>query len=571
LNKILKQFSDTFKNILTKTTAIQKGIIAAVILAVVFSFFFIINFSSTTNKIALFSTAIQNDQDYYNIIRHLEAENYVFSVDNELKMIYFDNIAQARSARAVLVRKELIPNDIDPWEVMDQEKWTITDFERNVNLQRAITKELELHILALDDVDSVSVIISQPKEELFKENQKEVTASIRITPKFNSDLAKNEEKVKGIVKLVKLSIPGLEEKNITIIDNKGTILNSFQDRIENTILRDTQTVLNIKTKQEQELEERIRKSLTEKVTVVSPNRISVNVSLGLNVDQTTSDATIYTPMEIVPQDPNAPYNTRQVATDVIISRDYVEGNFQGQGFSPWGPPGQEGQVAPEYADLTDLIGKWDGKSARENMALNQEQVKKSNTAGSLTKITAGILVDGTYKFLFDDKGNYIIENGSRKREYVEPSIAEIAAITSALEGAMGIDRSRGDVINVSGFQFDRLDEFRKDDDFYFAQQRKNLYVLVGVISFAVLVIGFVLFRFVSSELERRKRLREQEEARQAELLRQQQLLEAQRAEVENLITVESRTDELIQQIANVVKERPDDVAKLMRTWMLLGD
>jgi flagellar M-ring protein FliF len=37
------------------------------------------------------------------------------------------------------------------------DRWTLTDFERDVNLRRAITGQLEQHIFALEDVDDVNV------------------------------------------------------------------------------------------------------------------------------------------------------------------------------------------------------------------------------------------------------------------------------------------------------------------------------------------------------------------------------------------------------------------------------
>lgn len=70
--------------------------------------------------------------------------------------------------RAILVREELVPVHMDPWALFDIDRWTITDFERSINLRRSITRAVEQHIVALDDVDAVSVNLVMPEKALLK-------------------------------------------------------------------------------------------------------------------------------------------------------------------------------------------------------------------------------------------------------------------------------------------------------------------------------------------------------------------------------------------------------------------
>ena len=101
------------------------------------------------------------------------------------------------------------------------ESWTTTDFERDVNLQRAITKQLEQHIIALDDVDNVSVTLVVPKTELFAGGPEADDRSIIITPKPGSDFTTNRKKIEGVQRLIKLAVAGLKDENIVITDNTG--------------------------------------------------------------------------------------------------------------------------------------------------------------------------------------------------------------------------------------------------------------------------------------------------------------------------------------------------------------
>jgi flagellar M-ring protein FliF len=126
----------------------------------------------------------------------------------------------ARRMKAILISEDIIPAKIDPW--------TITDLERNVNLQRAQRRMITEHLKAIDGVDDVSVNILWPRKTLFTTEQNPVTASVVIFPTPGSDITQNRKKIKSIQKILKLAIEGLEDENIVIVDQFGLVLNDFE-------------------------------------------------------------------------------------------------------------------------------------------------------------------------------------------------------------------------------------------------------------------------------------------------------------------------------------------------------
>jgi flagellar biosynthesis/type III secretory pathway M-ring protein FliF/YscJ len=134
----------------------------------------------------------------------------------------------ARRARAILIQEDLIPTGTDPWEIFDRERWTITDFERNVNARREQTRMLTDLIKAIDDIDDVNIVIVYPERKLFASDQNPVTVSVVITPKPGSDITKNLKKIEGIQKIFKFTIEDLKDENIIIFDQSGMILNDFE-------------------------------------------------------------------------------------------------------------------------------------------------------------------------------------------------------------------------------------------------------------------------------------------------------------------------------------------------------
>jgi len=182
--------------------------------------------SGTTSFMTPLFTAPIGDKGVINRISlRLDREK----VEHSLKdgMIFVKDKEEAGKMVALLVREDLVPKEASPWDVFRMDRWTTTDFERNVNLRRAITEGLENHIEALDDIDRAVISLVMPEKELFSEDQKEVTASIILTVKPGSDFIYNRKKIEGIIKLVKFAVEGLETENITISDTAGNMLSDL--------------------------------------------------------------------------------------------------------------------------------------------------------------------------------------------------------------------------------------------------------------------------------------------------------------------------------------------------------
>ena len=186
---------------------------------------FISSVGSTSFMTPLFTAKISDTALLNSISLRLDQEGMSHKIADG--MIYLQSRSDAQRMIALLVREDLVPKNASPWDVFKMDRWTTTDFERNVNLQRAISVSLEQHIESLSDVDRARITLVMPEKSLFSEDQKEVSASIIITPHPDSDIVYNPNKIQGIIKLVKFAVEGLEDKNITISDTAGNLLSDF--------------------------------------------------------------------------------------------------------------------------------------------------------------------------------------------------------------------------------------------------------------------------------------------------------------------------------------------------------
>ena len=136
------------------------------------------------------------------------------------------------------------------------------------------------------------------------------------------------------------------------------------------------------------------------------------------------------------------------------------------------------------------------------------------------------------------------EVGSRSRPALPPSSAEVSLTQS-------------------------LEQFKEEDlRFIKAQQRRTtlLLLLIGIV---VLLVAFILFRIISREIERRRRLRAEELLRKQQAEREQALWDAKESGMEVTMSVEERRRAELQENAiAMAKEHPEDVAMLIRTWLM---
>jgi flagellar M-ring protein FliF len=475
--------------------------------------------------------------------------------------------ATAARMRGILIRENLIPSGIDPWAIFDVERWTITDWERNVNFRRAHTQMITNHIKALDDVDDANVVIVMPERTLFGADQNPVSASVAITPKPGSDILENRNKIKGIQRLLQLAIEGLKEENIVITDIYGNTLNDFAGMEA----MDTQSLIERQTRFRQTLEQRYRMEILRSLqSTFGVDRVrEINVRIEMDMSRKTVDTKEFFPFTLSKQTPGLAYRDEVLLPSVPRSRSTSTTTWQGTAFNPEGPTGVAGQVPPGLPDLQNAQGSMTQETNVQNEELN-ERVTQEVQSPQVNRVTVSVNIDGVWEKKHDDKGKpVVLPNGSIDREYTPIPPEDIRDATALIREAIGFNSARGDSVTVTNVRFDRSREHGEEDAVYFRQKQIQTTAIFIISGLTLLLVFFILFRIISRNMERRKRAEEEERARREQSLRDSAMLEAEREGVDVSISVEERTRmELMESVANLAKEHPEDCAQLIRTWLL---
>jgi flagellar M-ring protein FliF len=213
-----------------KITVIKKIILIVIILAVIGFFVELYRISfftpSMPDLVSVIDAPIRDEEALDSIVFRLNEENVKVKVTPN-RIIKAADENTARRMRTILLSENLIPDGIEPWAVFNTERWSIKERERN-NLQIALTQMISDHIKTIEGISDLNVFINWPKRELFYVDQKPVTVSVIIIPKIGSDITKNRKKIEGIQKILKFAVEGLDDENIIISDQDGSILNNFE-------------------------------------------------------------------------------------------------------------------------------------------------------------------------------------------------------------------------------------------------------------------------------------------------------------------------------------------------------
>jgi len=475
--------------------------------------------------------------------------------------------ATARRMRAILTREDLIPTGTDPWQIFDRDRWTITDFERNVNFQRAQRRMIIDHIRAIDEVDNAEVNIVWPKRELFRSDQNPVSASVTITPRPGSDITTNRKKIEGIQKLLKFAIEGLQDENIVITDNRGLVLNDFEgmaasDRLS-LIERENRIVLDI--------EKRYRNLVLSALqSTFSADRVrDLNIKIDMDMSKKLVDTKENFPVTIRPRTPGLPYDDSVIEHSILLSETVSQTTWEGTGFNPEGPAGVEGQTPPAFRDMDNLYGRMSQTTRTHNEEINQRNIQEERSP-QIDRITVSVNIDGRWRWVYDAHGKpVVLPNNTIEREFIPVSEEDRRRTEDLIRNAIGYNSARGDSVTVTTIPFDRTADHIAEDDAYYRQQQLQTGIIIFISGLTLLLIGFIVFRVISREMERRRRAAEEARARREQMMRESAMAEAEQEGDEISISVEERTRmQLMEGVINMAKEHPDDAAQLIRTWLL---
>ncbi len=413
------------------------------------------------------------------------------------------------------------------YEIFDRTNLGMSDFVQKLNYKRALEGELSRTISSIAEVEQARVHVVIPEPSLFREDEKETTASVVL--KLRSRIRLHEDQIRGISILVARSVEGLESENVTILDSYGNLLTGGEMPDSNVGLSATQL----------ELQHNVESYLAAKTQtmldgVLGSGRSIVRVNSELDFQSIERTSEIYDP-----------------ESAVVRSEERTETESTGTN-------------APQTKEENSL----------SNYEINKTVEHLVNNGGSIIRLSVAVMIDGHY--VVGEDGNAV---------YSPRSVEEMNSLSNMVRGALGLRNDRGDVLEITNIAFDRETFAQSEDQWQTGEFKDLALVLVPkIILGVVLVLLLVMVRgFLRRHLSATQEALENGSAEQLSGLNtsQQQLmpgvtdrkkgvpLKALLHDMEDDVAPEVREAQAKRdQVTEFAQNKPEVATMLLRSWIL---
>lgn len=298
------------------------------------------------------------------------------------------------------------------FELFDKPNWMGSEFDEQVNYQRALEGELEHTVSTLSDVEMARVHLVLPHESLFRDQHRPAKASVVLKLRR---AALGEGEADSIRNLVASAVDGLSPDQIVLVDASGRL--SFGPK----------TLDALRIRAEQALEEKLTSTL-EVVTGQGNVRTSVNIDYDPVSLEETSES----------YDPTQSATLSMERTEQTTGETPIAAGIPGTASNV--PNSQSVPVLPKQTTTPQT-----SKTESGTFGVSKTVRHKTENSGKMRRLTVAVVVN--------DRLTTAAAKG-RTAQWQPRSADELRNLTMLAQAAVGFDNARGDVVTVQNMSFD---------------------------------------------------------------------------------------------------------------------
>ena len=335
--------------------------------------------------------------------------------------------------RLKLASQGLPKGTVTGFELMDTaNRFGMTQFQERLTFQRGLEGELTRSIQALSSVQSARVHLALPNQNGFFRDQQKPSASVLVS--LNGGHTLDRAQLAGIVHLVSSSVPEMDPKAVSVLDDSGKLL-STPPEAGGGMGADAQQLQYV-----QQIEQLYSSRILDILEpVVGRQNVRAQVTAELDFSQTESTSELFKP-------------NQTPADSAIRSQQVLESGAGAAGANP--PTGVPGATtnqppgpsaapingAPQTLAAAGAAGAV-GAGGRRESVINYEvdktvRVVRGGT-GMVKRISAAVIIN--HQTTTDAKG---------KSTTAAMSDAQLEKMTALVRETVGFSKDRGDSINV---------------------------------------------------------------------------------------------------------------------------
>jgi flagellar M-ring protein FliF len=409
------------------------------------------------------------------------------------------------------------------FELFDKPNWMGSEFDEQVNYQRALEGELEHTVGSLSDVETARIHLVMAHDSLFRDQERPAKASVVLKLRRAS---LGEGEADSIRNLVASAVDRLSPEHVVLVDASGRL----------TFGPKTPDALRLAA--EQALEEKLVSTLEP---VTGPGNVRASVTMD------------YDPVSL--EETSESYDPAQSAT---LSMERTEQTTGGAPVAA-GVPGTASNV-PNSQSLPVYPGKsttpQSSKTESGTYGVSKTVRHKLESPGKIRRMTAAVVVND----------RMLAGPAKGSSPHWQPrSSEELRNLAMLAQAAVGFDPSRGDLLSVQDMAFsDNAESTETSLPSQLLARAQTSPVLVKYLSLLLGILIVVIFG-VRPALGQIARSIKTAEPRALPGARQDALPQSVEASLPDLGRV--RAQELLEKVTSQMKTEPTQSSRLLQSWI----
>ncbi len=498
----MNPFFDTFKAQWNKLTLPMK-IAGSVTLAAVFFFLIFLSLFSSTDYAPLYTGLSTNDAAA--VVNTLRDTNVPYRLGDQGTTVLVP-ASQIHELRLTLASQGLPAGGVVGFEIFNTTRLGETEADRQLRYLWALQGELTRTIREVREVQDARVHIVLPQRSLFVQESRPSTASVLL--QLDPAARLSNQQVNGIAHLVATSVEGLTPDNVTIVDQRGTVLNQFAGDMslsgEAIAAR-----MELERAYERQLEDSITAMLER---IYGYGQVVARVRAEMNFDILEEYHELFEP----------------VGRDQGIARSeqHLSETYAGTGTQAAGTPGVDANIPGYVGALGGGDSEYERQESIVNYEINRIERRHSTTPGQVSRLSVSVWVNG------------------------ELTPAQLTSLEESVSRAVGVQADRGDQVFV-----DSIDFAADLQPIAPPVAEPQFYIPWWVYLVIAAAVGTVLLLFI------RQRRTSQAVGQTIDYAA------ADEDTTDPKSPQEEQRLELRQQISKLANDKPEDFAQVVRTWL----
>ena len=341
---------------------------------------------------------------------------------------------RVHDVRLRLATQGLPKGSVAGFELMESNKFGMTQFQERLNFQRGLEGELTRSIQALSSVQSARVHLALPNQNGFFREQQKPSASVLVS--LHPGRILDRAQLAGIVHLVASSVPELAPSAVSVLDDTGKLLSQSPDSAAGAEIN-AQQLLYV-----QQLEQQYSRRIMDILEpVVGRDNVKAQVTAEVDFSQTESTSEQFRPNQ-------TPDSSAVRSQQVLESRGSstktatgVPGAVANQPPAPSAAPINGANPAPNAGGQQGTEERTNKRESTTNYEVDKTVKVVRGSTGAVKRLSAAVVVN--YQSA-EDKGKTVTKA-------LTPE--QIEQMTALVRETIGFNRERGDSVNLMNTPF----------------------------------------------------------------------------------------------------------------------